>query len=453
MHRHKTINFRFFEKFASKKFCVSDTTFFCFITVIITLPYVLAICCYYYDESKQALAGIASELIVFLQTFNKQWPIFGKLDFISLWYAVDSLKFLSAVFILKAKTEIQCFFSCSSYMYFVVSEKLLWFCPSVANLITSHKLICQTLLAGCFVVMRIIRNDLVLKVLPSRKIFLPCHCSYSTLLVTVGCFVSGIKSFLWLTFAQFVFMSLTTHNLLSFLIPEHFFKTVPLSPSHLLTCIFIICFASSSSENLFLVSPMNDHKIQVIAALLLAWLLFKFTKLLLFSIEFDSFCITNHSRTCLKRRKSRQKCRQVKFVHTVRKNRNKNKKVVNFKKELRSLNKLEQLIDVITKDSNPGSMESNQSFTSNLVSSPIPSILSKLKHTGKNSYCCKKDMVFTKIQSLVLKLNIHILEKEKAILDKKERQSQSFSVTLMTPSDKIVVSDLKSNELFYNELI
>ena len=147
-----------------------------------------------------------------------------------------------------------------------------------------------------------------------------------------------------------------------------------------------------------LVSPMNDRKIQVITALLLAWLLFKFTKLLLFFIEFDSFCITNHSRTCLKRRKSKQKCRQVKFVHTVRKKRNKNKKVVNFKKELRSLNKLEQLIDVITKDSNPGSMESSQSFISNLVSSPIPSIVSKLKHTGKNSYCCKKDMVFTKFK-------------------------------------------------------
>ena len=69
----------------------------------------------------------------------------------------------------KAKTEIQLFyFSCSSY--FVVSEKLLWFCPNVVNLITSHKLICQTLLAGCFVVMGIIRNDLVLKVLPSVKI-------------------------------------------------------------------------------------------------------------------------------------------------------------------------------------------------------------------------------------------------------------------------------------------
>ena len=28
LHRHKTINFRFFEKFASKKLCVSDTIFF-----------------------------------------------------------------------------------------------------------------------------------------------------------------------------------------------------------------------------------------------------------------------------------------------------------------------------------------------------------------------------------------------------------------------------------------
>ena len=181
--------------------------------MIITSPYVLAICCYYHDESKQALAGIVNELMVFFQTFNKQWPIFGKLDFISLWYAVDSLKFFSALFMVKAKTEIQLFyFSCSSY--FVVSEKLLWFCPSVVNLITSLKLICQTLLAGCFVVMGIIRNDLVLKVLPSMKICLPCHCNYSALLVTAGCFVSGIKSYLWLTFTQFVFTSLTTCHLL-----------------------------------------------------------------------------------------------------------------------------------------------------------------------------------------------------------------------------------------------
>ena len=137
----------------------------------------------------------------------------------------------------------------------------------------------------------------------------------------------------------------------------------------------------------------------------------------------------------------------------MRKNRNKSKKVVNFKKELRGLNKLEQLIDVITEDHNRGSMTSNQSLASNFVSSPIASILSKLKHKGKNSYCCKKDIVFTKIQNLVLKLNIHLLEKEKAILDKKERLSQSISVTLMTRSDKIVVSDLKSHELSYNELI
>ena len=99
---------------------------------------------------------------------------------------------------------------------------------------------------------------------------------------------------------------------------------------------------------------MNDYKIQVITALLLAWLLSKLTKSLLFSIDFDSFCIINHSKSCFKRRtKSKQKYRQVKFLHIVRKNRNKNKKVVNFKKELRGLNKLEQLIDVITEDHNP----------------------------------------------------------------------------------------------------
>ena len=84
LHSHKTSNFRFFEMFASNKICVSDTNFLCLVTVTITLPYVLAICCYYHDESKQALARTASELIIFFQTFNKQWPIFGKLDFISL---------------------------------------------------------------------------------------------------------------------------------------------------------------------------------------------------------------------------------------------------------------------------------------------------------------------------------------------------------------------------------
>ena len=34
--------------------------------MIITSPYVLAICCYYHDESKQALAGIVSELRTYL---------------------------------------------------------------------------------------------------------------------------------------------------------------------------------------------------------------------------------------------------------------------------------------------------------------------------------------------------------------------------------------------------
>ena len=126
----------------------------------------------------------------------------------------------------------------------MVSEKLLWLCPSVVNLVTSHKLICQTLLAGCFVVMGIIRNDLVLKVLPSIKICLPCHCNYSALLVTAGCFVSGIKSYLWLPFTQFVFTSLTTCHLLPLLIPEHFFQnfTIVSKSSAYLHYLFCLIF-------------------------------------------------------------------------------------------------------------------------------------------------------------------------------------------------------------------
>ena len=74
-------------------------------TVVITLPYFLAVCCHYHDESKQALTRIASELIVFFQTVSKQWPTLGKLNLTSVWYVVESMKLLSVLSILKAKTE------------------------------------------------------------------------------------------------------------------------------------------------------------------------------------------------------------------------------------------------------------------------------------------------------------------------------------------------------------
>ena len=65
------------------------------------------------------------------------------------------MKLLSALSFLKAKTEIQLlYFSYSSY--YDVSENLLLVCPTVVNLITSQKFICQIMLAGCFLVMALI---------------------------------------------------------------------------------------------------------------------------------------------------------------------------------------------------------------------------------------------------------------------------------------------------------
>ena len=98
-------------------------------------------------------------------------------------------------------------------------------------------------------------------------------------------------------------------------------------------------------------------------------------------------------------------------------------------------------------------MISNQYFACNLVSSPIGSLLTKLRQMGKKCYCCKKDVVAAKIHNLMLKLTFFVLGKEKATSNKTEKHCQSFSITLMTPSDKIVVSDLRSHELFYDELI
>ena len=95
-------------------------------TVIITLPYFLGVCCHYHDESKQVMTRITSELIALFQTVSKQWSISGKPNLTSVWYAVDSMKLLSALSFLKAKTEIQLlYFSYSSY-YDVCMFAQLW---------------------------------------------------------------------------------------------------------------------------------------------------------------------------------------------------------------------------------------------------------------------------------------------------------------------------------------
>ena len=94
------------------------------------------------------MTRITSELIALFQTVSKQWFISGKPNLTSVWYAIDSMKLLSALSFLKAKSEIQLlYFSYSSY--YDVSENLLLVCPmTVVNLITSQKFICQIMLAG-----------------------------------------------------------------------------------------------------------------------------------------------------------------------------------------------------------------------------------------------------------------------------------------------------------------
>ena len=153
---------------------------------------------------------------------------------------------------------------------------------------------------------------------------------------------------------------------------------------------------------------MSDHKILAIVALLFAWLLSKFIK---FS-KFSNSCILNHDMSCLKRRKkSKRKYRQAKFPYVLKRNGEGNKKVLNFKRELRILNEIERLIDTITETDNPecSLMISNHYFACNFVSSPIGSILNKLRQMEKNGYCCKKDVVDAKIHNLMLKLTFLIL--------------------------------------------
>ena len=171
-----------------------------------------------------------------------------KAELTFVWYAVDSMKLLSALSFLKAKTEIQLlYFSYSSY--FDVSENLLLVCPTVVNLITSQKIICQMMLAGCFLVMALIRNDLIFRLLPSWKIFLLFRYPNNEVLVTVECFLLGLKSYLSLSLAQFVLTSLITFNLLSLLIPRHFLKTLPLSVSHELIVIFVLLQFSQKTHS------------------------------------------------------------------------------------------------------------------------------------------------------------------------------------------------------------
>ena len=55
----------------------------------------------------------------------------------------------------------------------------------------------------------------------------------------------------------------------------------------------------------------------------------------------------------MRRKKPKHKYMQVKFPHALKRNRKNNKKVLNFKRELRILNELEHLIDTITAADNP----------------------------------------------------------------------------------------------------
>ena len=337
VHCQSTSPFGLIEMLIPDKIFHSDTNFFCLMTVIITLPYFLGVCCHYHDESKQVMTRITSELIALFQTVSKQWSISGKPNLTSVWYAIDSMKLLSALSFLKAKTEIQLlYFSYSSY--YDVSENLLLVCPmTVVNLITSQKFICQMMLAGCFLVMSLIRNDLIFRLLPSWKIFLLFRYLNNEVLVTVGCFLFGPKSYLSLNLAQFVLTSLITFNLLSLLIPRHFLKTLPLSVSHELIVIF--CIASVFSENPFFFYLMSDHKILVIVALLFAWLLSIFIKFGKFG-KFSNFCILyNHSKSCLLRRKKyKHKYMQVKFPHALKRNRKKKQQEsVKLQKRIKNL--------------------------------------------------------------------------------------------------------------------
>ena len=107
--------------------------------------------------------------------------------------------------------------------------------------------------------------------------------------------------------------------------------------------------------------------------------------------------------------------------------------MLKFKRELRILNEHEHLINTITAADNPecNFMISNQHFACNFVSSPIGSLLTKLRQMGEKCYCCKKDVVATKIHNLKLKLTFFVLGKEKATSNKTEKHCQSFSITLM----------------------